>query len=69
MPKGISRHDEIFKFIVTFHLNNFRMPTRKEIIYECKILRGPLQRVLNRLEQKGKLRRIPKEIIEFRIMK
>ena len=45
-----------------------RMPTRKEIIYHCKIGRGPLQRIIFSLEAKGKLQRMPKGILEFKVI-
>jgi len=65
----ISRHDEIMKYIKDHELYYERMPTRKEIIWHCKIGRGPLQRLINRLEEKGRLKRLPKGILEFRIVK
>ena len=67
--RGISRHDEIMTYIKTFQIKNYRMPTRKEIMFDCKIARGPVQRLINRLEEKGRLKRLPKGILEFRIVK
>ena len=67
--KGYCRHDEIFSYIKSFQRKHYRLPTRKEIVYDCKIGRGPLQRLINRLEEKGKLKRMPKGILEFRIAK
>ena len=67
--RGISRHNEIMKYIKDFNLYNSRMPTRKEIMFDCKIARGPVQRLINRLEEKGRLKRLPKGILEFRIVK
>ena len=67
--RGISRHDEVLKYLNDFNLYHMRMPTRKEIMFDCKMGRGPLQRLIGRLEEKGKLKRLPKGILEFRVIK
>ena len=69
MMRGISRHDEIMKYIKDFNLYNNRMSTRKEIMFDCKITRGAMQRLIDNLANKGRLKRLPKGILEFRIMK
>lgn len=69
MPRGICRHDEIIKFMKDFNLYNMRMPTRKEIMFGCKIGRGPMQRIIDRLAELGRLERLPKGILEFKVVK
>lgn len=69
MAKGISRHDEIMDYIKKFNLYNSRMPTRKEIMFHCKIGRGPLQRIIYSLVNKGRLKPLPKGILEFKVIK
>lgn len=69
MAKGISRHDEIIKYIKDFEIKNFRMPTRKEIMYHCKIGRGPLQRIIYSLVRQDRLKPLPKGILEFKVVK
>jgi hypothetical protein len=69
MSKGISRHDEIIKYIKAFEIKNYRMPTRKEIIYHCEIGRGSLQRIIYSLVKQGRLKSMPKGILEFRVIK
>jgi predicted transcriptional regulator of viral defense system len=65
--RGISRHKEVMHFIINFQAKHNRMPTRKEIVWYLEIGRGPLQRLLNSLEEKGCLKRLPKGILEFSI--
>jgi DNA-binding MarR family transcriptional regulator len=69
MMRGISRHDEIMKYIKDCKLYYNRMPTRKEIMFDCKMTRGALQRLIYRLEEKGRLERLPKGILEFKVVK
>ena len=69
VSKGISRHNEIMNYIKKFYIKNNRMPTRKEIMFDCKIVRGPLQRLIYSLVEKGRLERLPKGILEFKVIK
>lgn len=68
MSRGRSRHAEILKSIKDFELYNMRMPTRKELMFQCKIGRGSLQRIIRTLEEKKKLKRLPRGILEFKIV-
>ena len=45
------------------------MPTRKEACHDLKIWRGVLGRILNDLEAKGNLKRVPFGVIQFKVMK
>lgn len=45
-------------YIKTFQREHVRMPTRKEIMYHCKIGRGPLQRIIFSLRDQGRLERV-----------
>ena len=67
MSQGISRHDEVFKYLKTFQLKNDRLPSSKEAMYDLKIGRVVLYRVLDRLEQAGKLEKIPSSILPYRL--
>lgn len=68
MTRGVSRHDEVLKYLKAFEIKNFRMPTTKEVCYDIKIGKGPLARILRSLTDKGYLKQMPIHALNYRIM-
>jgi len=62
------REQDIFNYLTITNNVKDRMPTSKEVQYDCKIGRGNLQRILDILVKKGKLKRtVPSQIV-YRII-
>jgi DNA-binding HxlR family transcriptional regulator len=60
MIVGIAKRDnEVIKYLIAYQAKHFRMPTRKEVCFDLKIWPGVLDRVLKRLENEGRVKRIP----------
>lgn len=66
--RGVSRYDEVLKYLKDFHLYHMRMPTSKEIRYDLKITNGALSRILVKLANQGKLERIPHWAIPYKVI-
>ncbi len=69
MTRGVSRHDEVFKYLKAFEIKNYRMPTTKEVCYDIKISKGPLYRILLSLADKGFLKHVPTHTIPYKVIK
>jgi hypothetical protein len=66
MARGVSRHDEVLKYLKDFHLYHMRMPSYKEIYGNLKIGHGVLHRILADLVDQGKLIKMPASLIPYR---
>lgn len=66
--RGISRHDEVLKYLKDFHLYHMRMPTGKEIRHDLKITNGALSRILQGLTRQGKLKKVPIYVLPYKVI-
>lgn len=66
--RGISRYDEVLKYLNDFNLYHMRMPTSKELQYDLKISHGALSRILQGLTKQGKLKKVPMYVIPYKVI-
>ncbi len=67
MARGISRHEEVLKYLKDFQLYHMRMPSYKEILGDLKMGKGVLHRILDNLVKQKKINRIPASLIPYRL--
>ena len=65
--QGVSRHNEVLKYIADFRLYYDRMPCAKEIQHDLKISRTVLSRILMKLVQRGRLVPTPRHCLAYRV--
>jgi len=63
------REGEIYRYIVMFNNLHDRMPTSKEIQYDCRIGRGSLQRILGSLTAMNKLKPSVSSQIAYKLVR
>ena len=65
--QGVSRHNEVLKYIADFRLYYDRMPCAKEIQHDLKISRTVLSRILMKLVERGRLVPTPRHCLAYRV--
>lgn len=68
MNGATCRDGEVLAVIRTYLEQQKRMPTRKEIMYAISIGAGQLSRNLDRLAQRGKLRKLPVGSLDYQVI-